>query len=223
LTISLACRLLHALAAVVAVGVAFRRREHRPIAWLLALSSLADFTRWGLGHWLDTQPAPHTGIARVGHHVDQALYIAWPIGIAAACWRVYVGKTPYAHALAYVLVLAGLVVGYPWPLRGDVMRWGYTGIHAVALIASLVALIVWVKMRAAVQIEHRSALLILAAETALFTGPLFPISPDPFRRWALAQWSYAFLYLILTLVHWNTLWSSSSRISPSPVRSSRAH
>jgi hypothetical protein len=80
-----------------------------------------------------------------------------------------------------------------------------------------------IKNRAAVQIEHRAALLILAAVAALFTGPLFPVSPDPFRRWALAQWSYALLYLILTVLQWKALWSSSSRISPSPVRSSRAH
>jgi hypothetical protein len=56
-----------------------------------------------------------------------------------------------------------------------------------------------------VGIEHKSALLILAAEAALFAGPLFPVSPDPFHRWQLAQGSYALLYLILILIQLKAL------------------
>lgn len=222
MTIALACRLLHAAAAVFAVALARRHRGYRPIAWLLALSCLADFTRWGLGRWLDTQPVPHTGLGRLGHHLDQALFIAWPVGIAAVCWHVYLRRVPRPHALAYVVVLAMLVIGYPWPLRGDVMRWVYAAIHATAFIASLACAVAWAaqiaRMRPGregtkppevdhqtVEVEHKSALLIVAAEAALFAGPLFPVSPDPFRRWQLAQGSYALLYLMLVLIQMKAL------------------
>jgi hypothetical protein len=215
--LSLGARLLQAIAALVAFRAARGRPARRPVARLLAAAALADAARWWIAGAL---PAigPYRGAARALYHLEQALFLLWPAGVAAVALRIFARRAPGPIAAAHAIVLAALVAGYP-ALRGRPLGWIYAGVHLAALVAACAALAVWLRRREPPRLEHVSALFVIALDAVLFLGPYFPPELDPFGAWGLAQIVYAALYLILiavfaTGVPWGRPTSSLASDSP---------
>jgi hypothetical protein len=104
MTLLLATRLLQALAAVLAVVLARRQREHRQLAALLVYGAVTNTVRIALQQLvvmpavraLGGDPAqgiaplaPLTGWARVAAHVDHALLLGWSAALAACAVAVF--------------------------------------------------------------------------------------------------------------------------------------
>jgi len=107
MTLLLATRLLQGFAAVLAVVLAHRQREHRPMAALLVYGAVANTLRVALQQLvvmpavlaLGGDPAqgiaplaPLTGWARVAAHVDHALLLGWSAALATGALWIFVGS-----------------------------------------------------------------------------------------------------------------------------------
>jgi hypothetical protein len=84
------------LAAAISAGCLARRRlDHRPVAIALAVATVASLLRAARWRWLVATdrfpPGPYHGWARVGFHVEQALWLAGP---AALAWVALVALRP---------------------------------------------------------------------------------------------------------------------------------
>lgn len=206
--LDIAAYILRPLAAVLAVIVAGRRREHIPVAFFLCAIVVADLLHW----WINTDllasaPRPYTGWNRVLFHVTEALFISWSFGSLAVAWLVFLRRRPVVPVIAYVLALAVLTIGYPWPFRQQVLGVAQAVIHAVTVLASLACAAVWVRRGPArPYIEHASVLLIAVVGLGIFWGPYFPRSFEPFDAWPLAQLTDITLYIFLVAVHGAALW-----------------
>ena len=102
--------LLAGLAAILAGILSRRDRRHLPIAALLTANLAADDAR-ALLAWLVIDPARGpllrlygamrpalTGWPRVAFHADEALVVAWSVGLAWCGWQVFADKTKKAAA-----------------------------------------------------------------------------------------------------------------------------
>ncbi len=82
---------LSGVAVVLAWAAARRRPEHWPFAGLLTLGLVSDVIRWALQRWAMPPPLldnpPLTGWIRIAGYIEAALYVAWPIGIAAVALK----------------------------------------------------------------------------------------------------------------------------------------
>ncbi len=210
------CSGLQALAAVLAVAVAWRRPSYRPTAGFLFGALVASLVRLALRWARVGAPVPYVGAARLGFHLDSALFLAWPLGIAALARWTFAGRRPWPVLAAWALAVAVLVLGYP-TLRGDLLRKVLLGIELAALAVAVASFVAFVWARRDPRLEHLAAMLILALEGATLAGAW---ALGPFAGWGAAQITYSVLYAVLAVLQGGSLWfsssPSSSPSSPSP-------
>jgi FtsH-binding integral membrane protein len=171
---------LAAFAAVLAVVLAYRRAEHRPVAVFLVSMVVLDVARLYLrsAFHLDV-PGPYVGAQRVAFHGDEAGFLAWPAGLAALALAVFDGRRrPWPPALAWAVVWVALVALYPSDLvRGDGLRRVYLAAFLTGLAVVVVTLVRWTSKKARPHSEHAVMFLLGAAECVRlmsFSGAIAP-------------------------------------------------
>jgi hypothetical protein len=193
-------------AALVAVVVAWKRSEHRPVAAFLAGTVVADLVRLGLSLGPLAISGPYKGPLRALFHVEQALFLTWPAGIAALALWVYRKRHPFPVAIAYALAVAVLVIGYP-AIRGDLLRRCYLAAEIAAVVTAIGAFVRWVG-RAPPRLPQVVTTFVLVVDmVSLAVGPW---QWGLFGAWALAQVIYSALYAVLIVVQIGALWISPS-------------
>lgn len=207
--------LLYALSGVaVLLGwVATRRRpENQPFAGLLTLGFVSDVILWALHRWVMPPPlpdnAPLTGWVRIAGDVDTALYVAWPIGIAAVALTTLAQRSMRPALFAYVIVVAGLIIGYP-TIRGEILRKVLLGVELASMLVGLASIVAWRSRRT------------LSTTTALCTsilvvGHFSTVVFGPYRfglfgeAWVLAQVAYVLIYAVVIVLQASILWEHPS-------------
>jgi hypothetical protein len=204
-----ATTVLQAFAALFALALARRRADHRPVALFLAGMTLASALRWALRTFmiLSAQAldpgAPLHGLARAAAHMDHALFLLWPAGIAALMLAVYLGRRPWPIAVIWVLAVVAIVASYP-----EGRAWhsqGYLAAELGALLVSTGVFLQWVARREGMTPPRLSALFIAGIDFATLLGPY---RSNLFVTWNLAQAMYAVLYAVLIAVQGGALWMS---------------
>ena len=186
------------LAFVGAVLLARRHRTYAPVAWFLGTMVTADIARTLLSLFiLGSGPpggVPYSGWARIAFHVEQAFFVAWPIGIAALSVHVIAKRRVWPVAVAYLVVLAILFGGYP-TIRRELLQSVYLAITLASLLVSLVAAAVWWKARRPTAPPERAVLLFIVGECAAIVGPYAAGMID--LNWPIAHGVYFGLYAII--------------------------
>jgi hypothetical protein len=183
-----------------AIVLARRRSQYALIAWFLGLVTAADMLRTGrlllvLGERPPGSP-PYAGLDRVAFHVgEQAPFIALPFAVAALAIHVLTKRRAWPIALAYVAVVAVLVIGYPLGLRRELLQSFYLGVTLAALAVSLGAVAVWWRATTPTTPPERAALLMVAAQGATIAAPYALGLIDV--TWPAAQGIYVAIYGVL--------------------------
>lgn len=213
---------LRIVVAALAMALGRRRPEYRPVAALLVLLAGLDIFRvYVLRPIYLPHPRPYSGAPRIAFHAGQAIFFAWPAGIAMLGWTVFLRRRPWPPLAAYALVLGPVIAGYP-----AVRETRLAYVHAIAYLASVVATLacaaIWATRRAPPRPEHAATALLPLLELSLLAGPYWPAGPDPFGHWAVAQVTYAVIWSLLALLHVGVLWRGLL-LSPSARPSSASH
>ena len=104
-------RLAPLLASVGAVMLARRRREYAPVAVFLCWVLLSHVVRPLIRIYIGAGPAggvPYAGLPRAAFHVEQALFVSWPIGITALAIHVLAKRRAWPIGLAYVAIAVSM-------------------------------------------------------------------------------------------------------------------
>lgn len=203
---------LQVVAAALAGVVARGRPEHRPVALFLGGMTVAAAARWVLLTWWvvpfqATFPdAPLTGGALIAAHVDTALWLAWPAGLAAMAIAVYLRRRPWVVLGAWVVATGAIMAAYP-ATRGDTLRRCYLAALLLSLVASFGSIGTWARKRESMTLPRACVLLVVLFETSTLFGPWLG---DPFATWWKAQILYAMLYGGLIALQGGSLWLRSS-------------
>jgi hypothetical protein len=209
--------LMAAAAAALAWAVSRARPIHRPVAALLTFGLAADLARRALRELVlaPAYPAlagaPATGWLRIAGHMDQALFLGWPAGVAAAAIWICLGRRPWPVAVGYALSEAGLIASYP-EIRGAMLRKPYLAIQLGCLAIAVGAFLHWAVFRKTPPTVSRwiVALIVTTEVVSVAAGPWHL---GLFVKWDLAQVVYAMLYSMLVLIQGGWLWAI--RNSPS--------
>src|SRR4051812_3600237 len=116
--------------------------EHRPIALLLSFGLASDVLRQALQWWVlgpayaELHGAPATGWLRVLVHMEQSLFVAWPISLAAVPFKRFLRKPIWWLGLAYLAFELGLVLSYP-AVRGQSLQRVYLGWQLACLAVAV--------------------------------------------------------------------------------------
>jgi len=195
--------------ATLAWKVARRRVYHRPLALYLVLLAVTDALR-GLLHLLVLDPAraalgpvpPFEGALRGLWHLDQALFLALPVGLALTALRLFgVAIVPLVHVVgAAGFGEAVLAVGYP-TLRGKLLGMIYVGVALACQGVTWGAVIRWLTRDRGTWPLPTETLLVLyaGADLALLLGP--KAFGDIFAAWPLANGSYLALQVVSVAFH----------------------
>ncbi len=135
--ILLADRLLLPLAALLAVLLARRRADHRPVALALCLQSGTSLARLLLHGVLVGHPAPFASWPRVAFHLSQALTF---VGNATFAWCCLAVLCPRLRTRGWI---AGWVVGFAGTIASLYPELRGAALVPIYLAAELAALLVW--------------------------------------------------------------------------------
>jgi hypothetical protein len=213
------------LAAIVAMMLARRRPDYRPIAWFLAVQTVGNFVRVALATYvfaptrasvraagLDPALVPFTGAARAAFAVETTCFLLWSAGIAAVSVAVFSKRRPWVVGLAWVVVSGVVAFNYP-ALRGDALRRAYLAADLAGLAVGIGAFVQWVWRVERPRLPHGAVLLIMATDiAALAVGPWR--HGDFFSSWPLAQVSLTALYAVLITLE-GIAWKRLSSSKPS--------
>jgi hypothetical protein len=204
--------LLSALATVLALNVARKRREHRPVAALLAFGLLSDLARWPLRAWV-LLPAherfgtePLQGGARLAFHVDQALFLAYPAAVAALAIGIFLRRRPWAVAIVWAATIGVLAAMYP-ATRGALLRRCYLAAELASLTLAVGSFITWVWKRETPTLTHGCVMLIAGIELAMLIGPY---RLNIYSDWDIAAAMYSTMYVALAILNGGASWPSST-------------
>jgi hypothetical protein len=215
------------IAQTIAIVLAFtlmrRRPQHRSFAVWAAVVLAEDLVRHFLNAGPLASPRPYAGALRALFHVDQALFLLEPFGLAAVCWSIFLRRRPWVPALAGVATWTALTIGYPWPFRGAVLGYVYAGVQALSILASIATMIAWTRRRAYQGSEHTCALFATLLMCALFSGPYAPPAPAPFDNWSFAELVYLSLWAAIAVVQAFALWGGFGFDERGRDRSARLH
>ena len=187
-----------------ALALARRRPDYKPAASFLIAMGAANILRPLLIGYV-IAPArlagrvPHTGLERVAFHVDQAVFLLWPAGLAAlAVWTFWRSRRAKgAVALAYAALVAVLVLGYP-TIRRELLASVYLGVELTALLVSIGAVASWWWRRTPTTIAESIALLLVIFDVVLIAGPY--AAGSIFTTWPIAFGMYGVLYTAITVM-----------------------
>lgn len=195
-----ALRVALVCAVVAAWNLARRRPAYWPTTAFLTWVGFAHIVRGLLAAYvIGSGPpggVPYQGVYRAWFHVEQAMFVSWPIGIAALALWTFRGIRPWFAAGAWVAVVATLAASYP-EVRKAKLYSAYLAIDLASILVSIVATIPWWRRRIkAPQPPEIAALLILFAEIgAVLLGPY--AAGQVFAFWPINQGLYAGLYAAL--------------------------
>ena len=187
------------LAAGTAVALARRRGDYRAIAFFLVGTVVAQVVRFALLVAV-LQPAteagrlPFTGSERAAFHVEQALFIAFPLGITALAIHVLARRRTWPVALAWVAAVAVLALGYP-TIRRELLQSVYLALELASLVAAIGAAAWWWRSSARGGPPDDAVLLCIVIELGALAGPYAAGLIDV--TWPIAQGLYSGLFLIL--------------------------
>jgi hypothetical protein len=220
----------HAAAAIVAVGVARRNKEHRPIALFLCFTVVADGIACALQE-LVLMPArlslgpgvPFTGSVRIAFHASQAMFLSWPAGLAAVALVTLGRRRPWVPFAVWAATMAALVATYP-EVRGAVLQRWYLAIELGALAVGTRYAAGWLRrvasrnepaMSSAESLAGLCALVLVAIDmTGVAVGAW---RGNIYTDWHLSQVSYAVEYAALIVLQiGGGIW----RTQPQATRSS---
>lgn len=196
-------------AAASAALVARRRAEYRPVAWFFAWVAFCQVVRLALRLYvLGAGPPgglPYSGALRAFFHVEQALFVSWSFALSALAIHTFTRRRTWLIGLAYLLVAAILVIGYPLGLRRQLLQSIYLGVAALGLAVSLGALALWRRRRPSntpPDPPKIAALLLVAGEVGAIVGPYAAGMID--ITWPVAQGLYFGIFTALALLQ--VLW-----------------
>ena len=177
---------------------------------MLGLAS--DLILRALHRWVMPPPLlgnpPLTGWVRIAGDIDTALYVAWPIGIAAVALKTLAKRSMRPPIVAYAIVVAGLIIGYP-TIRGDVLRKVLLGIELASTLVGLASILAWRSRR------ERSTTTTLCT-SILVVGHFGTVLAGPYRfglfgeAWVLAQAAYVLIYAVVIVLQAGSLWEHPS-------------
>lgn len=193
-------------APIFALAVARRRAAHIPVALFLVITLISDWARWALNSGPLTVSGPYHGSTRALFHLEQALFLSWPIGVAALSVHVLFKRRAWPVLLAYLAVLGALVATYP-ELRGAPLRRAYLGVELACLTVAVGSSVHWWWRRQRSTIGEVTTLILVIVELTTLLGPY---SGNLFSSWDRAQVMYATLYVVLTAAQGVALWDSST-------------
>lgn len=193
-------------ATVLAWPVAKRRPDHIPIATLLTFGLLADLARRLLREFIlvpayaPSLGTPTTGWLRIARIVEQALFLGWPAGLAAATLWIHLRRPPWLVAVGYVVGVLGIAVfGYP-AIHGDLLHKAYLGFQLACLAVAVGAIFHWaVFKKDQARTAHWIVGLMVGTEIVGLVAGAWRFGI--FTNWTLAQLSYCILYAMLTLIN----------------------
>jgi hypothetical protein len=203
----------HAAAALVSVGVAWRRKEHRPIALFLGFTGVADGLACALQE-LILEPArlslgpgvPFTGDIRAAFHASQALFLMWPAGLAALALVTLGRRRPWVPFAVWAIALPVLAATYP-AVRGAVLQRWYLAAELGALAVGLRYVMGWLWRVASRDKPALSSAELLAGLCTLILVAIdvTDVAVGPWRSniytdWHLSQVSYAVEYAVLIVL-----------------------
>jgi hypothetical protein len=208
---------LSTLAMLLAWAVARRRSEHRAVALLLTFGLASDAVRRLLWTLVPAPPLgapPLQGLARVVGHLEHALFLGWPFGIAAVAVWTLARRQPRLVALLYLAAVACLVVSYP-TIRGEGLRRFYLAAELTSLLISLAALL---PALGRIRQGEQPATVSMVSAGLLIAGHFAAVVFGPYRfglfgAWNLAQTSYLVIYGAQVALHGAWLWKQRSRSS----------
>lgn len=221
-----------AAAALLAGAAALRWRSFRGIAFLFGVAGVAsDAVRCAL--WTrvieptiapflaaKVQAPPLTGWIRVAGHLDQALFLLWPAGMAAVAIGVFMGRRRAARvvgAILWTLSSAAFAALYPW-LRGARLADAHQLVHGVCLSVALYAVVFWVVRNVIPRLRRRAmpraaevVMAVALALDALVVANAY--APQLLDGWPVAQAIQLMMYTIATLILLGVLtWSIGSKL-----------
>lgn len=128
---------LQAIVAFQARRLTRSRPMHRPFARLALYVAIVDPLRWPLtqSRLISGHGHPYEGLLLAGWHVDRALFLGWPVGLAACSWAVLGVREAWPHLLGALGLWTAIgVAGYPeFASRIDLAT-----VHLAALICAIV-------------------------------------------------------------------------------------
>lgn len=201
------------LAAVLAIFIARRRAQYRPVAIFFAVQVVANLVHEGLrlGVLVPARAAgdgaPFTGAVLHVWQAVTAIGLLWPAGIAAVALVVFGRRRPWAVLPVWAIVAAVLAVGYP-VTRGDVLARVLFGCELAAFLTAAVSVGAWQLRRVgpAGRIEHLTTFLLVALEA----GMLFVWRDQVFTGWLRAQSLQAVVYGAIGVIEGGVLWRHGS-------------
>jgi hypothetical protein len=206
-----AARLLQILCASAAIVVARREAKHRPVAWFLVGTMLADLARKGLERTgVFDLPGPYTGWAAVVGHAEKALFLSWDASLLALTIALCLSRPPWSALIAWLVAVDGLALAYPW-LRAERLQRFYLATDVLTLVVAVALVVGWVKRGAGAD-KPGGELACLFVLLCVELGRILVLSQvSIFASWERAQWMYCGLYGTLLMVQGGMVWS----ISPS--------
>jgi hypothetical protein len=186
------------------------RAEHRPVAWFTTGATIADAVRWGIGEAI-LKPfralhpgVPYAGVARAVFHLDEAMFLVWPLGLAALAFAVFLdraeARTPVLAVLGtYAVGVVVLVLGYP-TIRGELLA----RVYRVALVAGVAAAastgLAWWRRPGRPTLTDASTIVL----ACLQLGAALTWSPE--KSWEAQRVYYSIAFGVLGLFHLGALW-----------------
>lgn len=180
-----------AVAALLALALIHRvpRNRERPmiaLAVLLALEVPSVIAQLDLGTALRGLPLPYEGRERGLYHVTQALFMAWPAGVAALAVLVLMRRAPVAVGVFLALEVAWVCWAYP-DLRGDDLETVYRIWEATWIAVGLASIVSFARARRAPLPEHVCAIVLVGGEIVVLAGTF---ELGIFAHWPTAQAVY---------------------------------
>jgi hypothetical protein len=197
-------RLAPLAAAVGAVMLARRRREYAPVAVFLCWVLLSHVVRPLIRIYIGAGPAggvPYQGLERAAFHVEEGMFVSWPIGITALAIRIFTKRRAWPVMLGvYLVVVAILVLGYPLGLRRAPLQSFYLGVTLACLFASFTALASWWRSKPSGPPEPPEIVagLLVLFEVSALLGPYAAGLID--RTWPIATALYFALHTTLAIL-----------------------
>lgn len=146
---------------------------------------------------LEGEPVPYTGLARIYFHLTQALFLGWPVAVAALAVHVLARRSAWPVFAAWVTVTSVVVLAYP-TLRGPALELVYGCWYGAAVAAGIAALTVLAVRREYPRIEHVCAAILVVGDLVVLAAAF---KLGAFETWRpAAQMAYFVAFGALVVV-----------------------
>jgi hypothetical protein len=194
--------------------------RHRPVAAVVVGNLIADVVRRGLAllnapAYAAAHGAPLTGLGRALFHADEALFLAWPFGLAALAALVFL-EEPHRRRVAALVGsmwgLSSLALALAYPMfRGPALGRVYLAVELTSLAAIIASGWSWWQRWEKPSLVEGSVIILGTVEL----GAVIQWSPFG-KGWDAQVTSYLVGYATLILFHGGELWGPSKSRSLRP-------